>query len=80
MPPVLSKKDLRQKIMALVLATSTEARQVQSSSMTASLVERNLYKKAQRIGIFLSMPVEICTLDLIRMSLEYGLLIMSRIA
>lgn len=62
---VLAKRRLREKINGLVKAYSEQARQEDSRKMLEFVKGQEIYERASRIAIFISMPQEIDTRPLI---------------
>ncbi|EOA83791.1 hypothetical protein ACJQWK_01341 [Exserohilum turcicum] len=67
------KKELRQKIKALLKELPEAAAASQTTSATATLLAMPEYQAARRISVYLSMPGgEISTTDIVRSALDEG--------
>ncbi|XP_074602685.1 methenyltetrahydrofolate synthetase [Brevipalpus obovatus] len=65
-----AKKELRSEIEALMSAMSPEDRITQSSDVYNQLINHELFQKAKRVSIFLSMPEELNTIPIVKKIFE----------
>ncbi|EDO37618.1 predicted protein [Nematostella vectensis] len=61
-----AKKLLRRQIKKRILAMSEEAKRKESAMITEKLLAMEEYKSSHRISVYLSMPSEVSTFDILR--------------
>ena len=67
-----AKKLLRKEMKQILNALTEESKASQSAAVTRKLLSDEVYKSARSLSIFLSMPDEVRTNNILRDALEAG--------